>query len=237
MEVRIGLAFLFVVVASWACDARQLEDPNLSSDKVNTTSVTQINYWEQGLEVRKQASSNENVCTLCEEITSQTLDYLNEDKTQTEIIDLLHHSCSKLHSFKQQCITLVDYYASLFFLEVSSIQPGQFCSKVNLCQQISMISSKVQADSCELCHYTVSELLLKLKDPDTEIDIVAKFLKVCNALKKYKKKCKRIVFEFGPLLLANAEKFLESTDICTVIHACKASTVIGKEKISLVSDS
>lgn len=35
--------------------------------------------------------------------------------------------------------------------------------------------------------------------------------------------CKKLVLEYGPLILANAEKFLEATDICTSIHACKKS--------------
>jgi saposin len=30
-----------------------------------------------------------------------------------------------------------------------------------------------------------------------------------------------MVFEYGPVILANAEQFLETTDLCTVLHACK----------------
>lgn len=32
--------------------------------------------------------------------------------------------------------------------------------------------------------------------------------------------CKRLVFEYGPLILSNAEQFLEKTDMCNAIHAC-----------------
>lgn len=53
--------------------------------------------------------------------------------------------------------------------------------------------------------------------------------------------CKRLVFEYGPMILINAEKFLETTDICTALHACKANTTdldanVTKE-IPLLSDS
>lgn len=68
-----------------------------------------------------------------------------------------------------QCITLVDYYAPLFFLEVSSLQPSEFCQKVNLCQQVALFSSQLREDSCGLCHRAVSEVLVKLKDPDTQV--------------------------------------------------------------------
>lgn len=69
----------------------------------------------------------------------------------------------------EQCATLVDYYAPLFFLEVSSVQPVDFCRKVNLCQQVAMFSSQLREDSCGLCHRAVSEVLVKLKDPDTQV--------------------------------------------------------------------
>lgn len=50
----------------------------------------------------KEVAGNENVCTLCEEFTAQALDYISENKTQTEIITILQNSCSKLKSFQQQ---------------------------------------------------------------------------------------------------------------------------------------
>lgn len=68
-----------------------------------------------------------------------------------------------------QCIALVDYYAPLFFLEIASVQPGDFCNKVNLCQNIASTSLQVQENSCEFCKDTVSALLLKLKDPGTKV--------------------------------------------------------------------
>ena len=49
-----------------------------------------------------QDVSKNEVCTLCEQYTGQAIDYLKQNKTQTEIIELLHQSCSQLHSFKLQ---------------------------------------------------------------------------------------------------------------------------------------
>ena len=76
-----------------------------------------------------------------------------------------------------QCITLVDYYVPLFFTEISSIHPEDFCQKVNLCQKVALISSQIHEDSCGMCHHAVSEVLLKLKDPDTEVCITPIFFK------------------------------------------------------------
>lgn len=32
--------------------------------------------------------------------------------------------------------------------------------------------------------------------------------------------CKKMVFEYGPLMLADLEKFLEKKDVCTILRVC-----------------
>ncbi|KAH1194339.1 Prosaposin [Glycine max] len=194
---RMGLLFLVVLGAAWACDARELANPDLLS----------------------KLSRKPDACALCEEYSTKVLDYLNENKTQQEIIDILLNTCHQTSSFKQKCITLVDYYAPLFFLEIVTIQPGEFCHKVNLCQLVTYISLLVQEDTSGFCKVTVSTLLAKLKDSDTKLEIIETSLKVCNSVEKYANKCKRMVLEYGPLVFDNAEKFLESTDIWAAIYA------------------
>lgn len=68
-----------------------------------------------------------------------------------------------------QCTVLVDYYAPLFFLEVSTIQAEDFCRKVDLCEEGVSMSQHLSKDKCDICHNVVAEALLKLKDPDTEV--------------------------------------------------------------------
>uniref|UniRef100_A0A803QF10 Pulmonary surfactant-associated protein B n=2 Tax=Cannabis sativa TaxID=3483 RepID=A0A803QF10_CANSA len=219
MDVRVGFLVVFLLSSNWGCDARQLSKPDLLEE----------------IQASENVGKDENVCTLCEEYATQALEYLEQNKTQIEILEILHESCSKMHAFKPKCIALVNYYAPLFFLEISSIQPVEFCRKVNLCQQIVAVSSQLREDSCGLCHRAVSDVLAKLKDPDTQLDIIEVLLKACNSIKDYERKCKRIVFEYGPLFLANAEKYLEQNDICTALHACKSPPHAAEE--GLHSDS
>ncbi|PNX73557.1 saposin B domain protein, partial [Trifolium pratense] len=51
---------------------------------------------------------------------------------------------------------------------MTSVKPGDFCNKVNLCQNIANFSLQVQENSCEFCKDTISSLLDKIQDPDTE---------------------------------------------------------------------
>ncbi|OMO67748.1 Saposin-like type B, 1 [Corchorus olitorius] len=222
MDTRVGLFFLFVLGASWACAARELITIQVV---IPDTSDMQINQGQDKLV--EKVGRNDNVCTLCEEFATEAVAYLSQNKTQTEIVDILHKSCSQLRTFKQQCITLVDYYVPLFFSELSLIQPQDFCQRVNLCERIALISSQIREDSCGLCHNAVSQVLEKLNDPDTQLDILELLLKGCNSMQKYVKKCKKLVFEYGPLILANAEQFLETTDICTALHACKTAKQVS----------
>lgn len=197
MDVRVGLVVLLVLAGNLICDARNLA----ASDVSGTESI--------------------DICTMCEEYTTLALEYLSQNKTQNEVMESLHKSCLQLHGYlAQQCTTLVNYYAPLFFLEVSSVQPEKFCKKVALCSNPMVSSFPEKKDKCDLCHKAVDEALDKLKDPDTELEVIQILLKACNAVGSYTKKCKSMVFEFGPLILVDAQKFIENVDLCTTFHAC-----------------
>ncbi|GAB2255218.1 hypothetical protein Droror1_Dr00008996 [Drosera rotundifolia] len=201
MDLRFGLFFVLFMAFNSACDARELP----SSDFSGTT------------------DNKVDVCTLCEQYSTLALNYLSENKTQAEVIEVLHDACSQMHSLEKQCITLVDYYAPALFSQLSLVDADEFCKKVNLCENAKILYL-LKEDKCDLCHQAIDEVKLKLKDPDSKLEIIEIMLKACDALEDYIKKCKAMVFEYGPLILTNAEKFLESNDICTTLHACASST-------------
>ncbi|KAL0347548.1 UNVERIFIED_CONTAM: hypothetical protein Scaly_1770800 [Sesamum calycinum] len=224
MDTRV-LLFLFIVSWCWCCNARDLTVLQ-SYDKLPEGESQHVG------ELRK----NEKLCTLCEEFAAEALNYLSENKTQTEIIAILHKSCSKIPSFKQQCIVWWTIMPLYFFLEVSSIQAEDFCRKVDLCEEGVSISQELSKDKCDICHNAVTEALLKLKDPDTELEIVQLLLKACNSIGKNVQKCKRLVFEYAPVIIVNAEQFLETNDICTILRACDSASV-GMDEALVGSES
>jgi saposin len=223
MDMRVGLVCLLVLVASWACHARQLVG-------VDVEVYEEIEVEENGAGL-EEIYRNDKVCTLCEQVAAEALGYISENKTQSEIIDMLHNSCSRVPSLTQQCVALVDYYAPLFFSEASSVQPGDFCQKVNLCPKVRRFSSPVHENGCGICHKTVSEVIIKLKDPDTQLEVLEMLLKACNSMEKYVKKCKKVVFEFAPIIFTNAEHYLETNDVCTMLHVCNPTPSSNKEML------
>jgi saposin len=235
MDVRVFL-FLLVLSTGWCCNAR-LVIPNLTPIRIGINSELQINVEEREWKVEavEEVGRNKELCTLCEEFAALAIGYLNKNKTQTEIISILHKTCSKLLNLEQQCIALVDVYAPLFFLEVSTVQPKEFCGSVDLCEKVVSFSQHRSKGNCEFCHNVVTEALAKLEDPDTKLDILELLLKACDAVEDHLKKCKRLVFQYAPLILLDAEKFMEKNDICTMLHACSPDTTTTEEAPSSVA--
>ncbi|KAL5220192.1 hypothetical protein ABZP36_024905 [Zizania latifolia] len=179
------------------------------------------------------ASANGKLCQLCEQYSNEALLYLQQNETQTEILSILHRGCANLAPLKQQCITLVDYYIPLFFLEVSVVKPEELCESVHLCRKGTMLRLPTQIDTCGLCHHIVVEVLIMLRDPDTQLEIVELLLKTCSKAENYAQQCKKMVLEYIPLIVVKSQKFLETTDVCSAIHACKTGTQASAETIIL----
>jgi hypothetical protein len=84
------------------------------TDPVLPFSAIKMKNQEQETDI--QTSNNvtrkDEVCTLCEEFAAQALDYMAENKTQTEILEILHKTCSRLTTFKQEVTFsfLADHY-------------------------------------------------------------------------------------------------------------------------------
>lgn len=78
---------------------------------------------------------------------------------------------SEMISFFWQCLSLVDYYIPILFVELSTISPEQFCEKVNLCGEAVLVNLPKHDDACTLCHNIVAEILTKLTDPDRQVSI------------------------------------------------------------------
>lgn len=77
---------------------------NLINGKIQASLVAAV-FQENNLDTKNdKVDKKGDVCALCEEFTVDALTYLNANKTQTEIMDVLYFSCSKLHFLKKEVI-------------------------------------------------------------------------------------------------------------------------------------
>lgn len=65
-----------------------------------------------------------DACSICEEYTTEILDYLKNNKTQAKIIDDLHNTCHQLPAFSEQVCLLC---LILFCLYMCSSVVLNFC--------------------------------------------------------------------------------------------------------------
>jgi len=216
MASRDSLVLVLVLVACWACEGRDPTKAIISDDSV--------------LQMETVKVSEENLCTLCEDFATEIIDYLEDNTTQAAVIDILYQTCSTLRPIEEQCTSLVDYYVPLVFTEISTVQPKPFCQYIDLCREGAIITLK-KSDKCTVCQQAMAEILAKVKDPDTELEIIELLLKACNSANgpKNVRKCKSLVFKYGPLILESAPQVLEKLHLCTAIHACKSAVSSGEQ--------
>uniref|UniRef100_A0A1J3HT93 Pulmonary surfactant-associated protein B n=1 Tax=Noccaea caerulescens TaxID=107243 RepID=A0A1J3HT93_NOCCA len=186
----------FLLGLTWSCDAR---NPILL----------------------EPSESGGQVCELCEKYATLAIEYLGDDDNQKALVEALHTSCSQIPPLQKQCLSMVDHYTQLFFTQVSVIKSDQICTRLNLCRAVKGGLAASQGN-CEACRQTVTELVTQLKDPETKLKIIRLLLKECKSLNNYQDKCKKMVFEYGPVMLVDLDKFLENKDVCTILRVCPA---------------
>ncbi|CAN4118266.1 unnamed protein product [Withania somnifera] len=226
----IKACMFLVILSAVCCTARELASPDLLLKETEDVSVLWISDLKAQIQLQplKDVSHTKGLCTLCEDYTATALGYLSNNKTQTKILGLLLKTCSEMPIYKHECIAMVNKYVPPFFLEISTIKPDDICQKIDLCQKVVSISQQFSQNGCNLCHQVVKETLSKLKDPDTQLDLLELLLKACGSVEKYANKCKKLVFEYAPVILIHAEHFLEKNDVCTFLHACQPA--VGEEE-------
>ncbi|XP_042519301.1 uncharacterized protein LOC122093119 isoform X2 [Macadamia integrifolia] len=90
---------------------------------------------------------------------------------------------------------------------------------------LQKFTNKISDDkNCGACHTAVEDIRDHLEDPDMKIKVIKILLKACNNVENHAKECKRMVMEYGPLILANIGKYLDNNDFCSIVHICKPST-------------
>uniref|UniRef100_A0A0C9RXJ5 TSA: Wollemia nobilis Ref_Wollemi_Transcript_5758_1687 transcribed RNA sequence n=1 Tax=Wollemia nobilis TaxID=56998 RepID=A0A0C9RXJ5_9CONI len=210
----------------------------LSEDKlcISTGLCNGNNYGSQiklnwNTEILPLDVHDDTTCAVCEQFVEEAVYYVDQNKTRSEILSALHQTCSKLKMFSTECDSLVDYYASLFFMELETVKPKEFCQKISYCSDSSSLSLKLE-QNCDLCRAAMSEVKAELEDPETKMKMIEMMLDGCKRVPTYTKECKRLVFEYGPVILTNMEKYLDSNDICSELHVCESQAGKLENKIN-----
>ncbi|XP_062204543.1 uncharacterized protein LOC133906607 [Phragmites australis] len=226
MGLRAPFFLLFLVVGWGAAQADSLQDNKFVFLDLGTIKIQNLGliYKEQitSRKIPVHLNSGSPKCSACENFANEAVSYLSEKQTQDKIMEILHDACSQSFSLEQKCVELMDSYAALLFAKITEIKPEEFCKQYGLCRDIAIFSGVRSESTCVFCHHLVDEVMSKLKDPDSEFEIIQILLKECNKIEGHVQQCKRLVLQYIPLILVNGEKFLEKNDMCALVQACPA---------------
>ncbi|XP_043690109.1 uncharacterized protein LOC122640893 isoform X2 [Telopea speciosissima] len=111
------------------------------------------------------------------------------------------------------------------FLSKPAVHPRPLPKVQISSSMLQKFTNKVSDDkSCAACHAAMEDIRDDLEDPEMKIKVIKILLKACNNVENHVKECKRMVMEYGPLIMANIGKFLDDNDFCSIVHICKPST-------------
>ncbi|MQM06244.1 hypothetical protein Taro_039067, partial [Colocasia esculenta] len=147
MDARVGFSFLILlIICCIHCDSRSL---GTSDGAVSETTPGVKTEYLQEYEKHKK------FCILCEHFATQATQYLKENKTQGEIIEIFHRACHRLPSFQQQlriverlvkgcvmaerfaeqCQTLIFQYGPVLLVNiVRLLERADLCVSLHACQ-------------------------------------------------------------------------------------------------------
>jgi saposin len=186
--------------------------------------------FESGLCTSSALSGHANQkksCTVCQDLATDALTYLEKNKTQEEIVVALHLACAQLKELSKQCDLLVDVYTPRMMEQLDNITPQEFCQMTKMCKPPKL---SVRRNDCTTCQFVILELKVKLKDPKTQERVLDVFMNGCNRVANHVDECKALVEQYGPFILANLDSILDSEAICCKAGFCHTKTCPQKEK-------
>ena len=162
-------------------------------------------------------NTNDIECSLCHFIADKVTEYLEQNKTETEIIHLLEKVCKLTGKWEDKCVSIIDIYGKTIIDEVLQLGDDKVCQLVGLCT-----NELVSVPSCKICEIVVAELESLLASQKTLEQIITELSHICDIFTTESKKigtiCKIVVYKYTPKLIELLEKGVDNA--CEYLHIC-----------------
>ncbi|KAM6184842.1 prosaposin [Rhynchocyon petersi] len=186
-------------------------------------------------------TKTEVYCEVCEYVMKELVKYLDNNRTETQIIHGLEKVCAKLpSSMSEECKELVDTYgSSILSLLMEEASPELVCSMLHLCSTQGLPAITVHMTElkdggfCEVCKKLVSYMDHNLEKNSTKQEILSALEKGCSFLPDpYEKQCDQFVTEYEPVLIEVLVEVMDPSFVCLKVGACPPShkRLLGTEK-------
>lgn len=165
-------------------------------------------------------------CLACEFLTKHIEGYLEQNKTEAEILSVLGNDCKILHeqAWVQTCQGIVKSYGSeIIQMLINKESPATVCAELKLCTKKSVdVNANVE---CVFCEFAVGKVEEYLEKNATETVIMDMILHDCSALveKELVAECKKVVGEYGPEIINLLVNEMPPSRVCTTLGLCTAT--------------
>lgn len=169
----------------------------------------------------------DTVCVMCEFVMQQIDQYLEDNTTKNEIVEVVDFICAHLPStLMNDCINFVDLYGDsiIDILVNQELDPKLVCQTLTLCKPPSFTGLRAtrHMNKCQMCEAIVTQVDNELEREDTERLIDALLEKVCKFLPfNLSGECRDMVEVYGPYLANLLSEVLVPQKVCEELHICQ----------------
>lgn len=166
-------------------------------------------------------------CVMCEFVMKEVDDYLDDNTTKDEIIEVVDFVCAHLPTtVMNDCISFVELYGEsiIDILVNQELNPKLVCQTLKLCSPSSFTGLRAtrNMDKCQVCEAIVTQVDNELERTDTEKLIDALLEKVCKYLPfNASSQCRDMVEVYGPYVANLLAELLVPRKVCEEMHACQ----------------
>lgn len=168
-------------------------------------------------------------CVLCEFVLTKIDNYIEDNTTKNEIIEVVDFVCAHLPStLMNDCIDFVDLYGDsiIDILVDQELDPKLVCQTLKICKASSFtgLRATTHMDKCQICEAIVTQVDNELEREDTEILIDSLLEKVCKYLPfNISSQCRDMVEVYGPYLANLLAEVLVPRKVCEELNVCQRS--------------
>ncbi|KAG8182465.1 hypothetical protein JTE90_020385 [Oedothorax gibbosus] len=176
--------------------------------------------------IKKPKPVNDLECDLCDQVITQVLDMVKDQKTEEKIKEALDKVCSYLpSSWGAKCQNFVNSYTDILIsLLTQEITPQEVCQALKLCPVTIKKPEPVNDVECDLCKQVATQLINMIENPKTEDQIKQALDTVCSYLpSSVAAKCKNFVDKYTATLITILAEEVTPEMVCAALNVCPAS--------------
>jgi saposin len=176
--------------------------------------------------IKKPEPVNDLECDLCDQVVTQVLNMVQDQKTEEAIKEALDKVCDYLpSSWEAKCQNFVNTYTDILIsLLTQEITAQEVCQALKLCPETIKKPEPVNDMECDLCKQVATQLINMIKDPKTEDQIKQALDTVCSYLpSSIATKCENFVNKYTDTLITILSEEVTPEMVCAALNVCPAS--------------